>query len=90
MERNGSALAKLGGAMTDTALAILIAGIATSHLHMHCHERNDDNSDCYDDNDDDDDEGGEFAVDGPGGRRRGCRGPCPGKEGMGGGGSGAR
>ena len=52
VERNGSALAKLGGAMTDTALAILIAGIAASHLHMHRHERNDDNNDCYDDNDD--------------------------------------
>ena len=30
-----SALAKLGGGMTDTALAMLTAGIAASHLRMH-------------------------------------------------------
>ena len=33
-----SALAKLRGDMTDTALAILMAGIIVSHLRMHCHE----------------------------------------------------
>ena len=30
-----STLAKLGGGMTDTALAMLTAGIAASHLRMH-------------------------------------------------------
>jgi hypothetical protein len=36
MERDKSALAKLGGGMMDTALAILMAGIIASHLRMHC------------------------------------------------------
>ena len=90
MERDGSALAKLGGAMTDTALTILMAGIATSHLRMHRCKRDNDNNDCYDDDDDKDDEGGGFAVDGPGRCRRGCRGLRPGKEGVGGGGGGTR
>jgi len=44
--------------MTDTALTILMAGIAVSHLHMHRHERNNDNDDCYGNDDNKDDEGG--------------------------------
>jgi hypothetical protein len=47
--------------MTNTALAILMAAIAASHLRMHRRERDDDDDDCYDDDDDgddDDDEGG--------------------------------
>jgi len=79
VEGDESALAKLGGAMTDTALAILMAGIVASHLRMHRCKRDDVDNDCYDDDDDDNDgEGGGFAVDGPGGRHRGCRGPRPG------------
>jgi hypothetical protein len=35
VERNESALAKLGEGMTDTIHAILMAGITASHLHMH-------------------------------------------------------
>ena len=61
MERDGYALAELRGAMTNTALAILMAAIAASHLRMHRRERDDDDDDCYDDDDDgddDDDEGG--------------------------------
>ena len=38
VERYGSALAKLGGGMTDTALAMLTVGIAASHLRMHHRE----------------------------------------------------
>jgi hypothetical protein len=38
VERDECALLKLWGGMTDTALAILIAGITTSHLRMHHHE----------------------------------------------------
>ncbi len=38
VERDESALAKLGGGMTDTALAILMAGITASHLRMHRRE----------------------------------------------------
>ena len=34
-----STLAKLGGGMTDTALAILMAGITVSHLCMHRREQ---------------------------------------------------
>ena len=56
MERDGSALAKLGGGMTDTALVILMVGIAAFHLRMHHRERNDDVDNCYDDNDDDNDD----------------------------------
>jgi hypothetical protein len=41
--RDGSALAKLGGGTTDTTLAMLMAGIAASHLCMHCCEPGDDN-----------------------------------------------
>jgi hypothetical protein len=36
VECDESALAKLGGGMTDTALAILMAGITAFHLRMHC------------------------------------------------------
>jgi hypothetical protein len=38
VERNESALTKLGGGMTDTVLAILMARITASHLRMHCRE----------------------------------------------------
>ena len=38
VERDESALAKLGGGMTDTSLAILMAGITASHLRMHRRE----------------------------------------------------
>ena len=58
MEGDESALAKLGGAMTDTALAILMAGIVASHLRMHHCKRDDADNDCYNDDDDDDGEGG--------------------------------
>jgi len=59
VEGDESALAKLGGAMTDTALAILMAGIVASHLRMHRCKRDDVDNDCYDDDDDDNDgEGG--------------------------------
>ena len=58
MEGDESALAKLGGAMTDTTLAILMAGIVVSHLRMHRCKRDDADNDCYDDDDDDDGKGG--------------------------------
>ena len=58
VEGDESALAKLGGAMTDTTLAILMAGIVVSHLRMHRCKRDDADNDCYDDDDDDDGKGG--------------------------------
>ena len=90
MERDGSALAKLGGGMTDTTLVIFMAKIATSHLRMHHCEHDNDDDDCYDDDDNKNDEGVGFAVDGPGRCRRGCLRPHPGKEGVGGGGGGVQ
>jgi len=51
---DGSTLAKLGGAMMDTALTILMAGIAASHLRMHRRKCDDDDDDCYNNNGDDD------------------------------------
>jgi hypothetical protein len=35
VDRNESTLAKLGGGMMDTALAILMVGIIASHLRIH-------------------------------------------------------
>ncbi len=42
--------------MTDTALVILMAGIAASHLRMNRHECDDDDDNCYDDDDNEDDD----------------------------------
>ena len=91
VESDVSALAKLGEAMTDTALAILMAGIAASHLCIHNRERDNDDDGCYD-NDDDDDEDNK----GGGGSPwrvladAAAAAPHPGKEGKGGGGGGMR
>ena len=72
-ECDGSALTKLGGGMTGTALTMLTAGITTSHLCMHrCELRRRQRRR----------RGGGFAVDGHG-RHRGSSGPHPGKEGLG-------
>jgi hypothetical protein len=56
VERDGSALAKLGRGMTDTALVILMVGIAASHLCMNRHERDNDDDKCYDDDDNNEDD----------------------------------